>query len=319
MNDITNSFRIVCLDDNNNSMDDSNDDNKNTIYISWYSNINQVPLQDKDTSLYVICQELFDTLPIHSFEKTNDGSWKERLVDVDIIDNPAYQTITNIQKRPRLRFVLSKHETNELQNLLTPIVPIMQSYNNYDDIPTGSIVELSKDGDALIQDIQSRVQKCNYGSSALIIDYGYYDTELLTQSSIRAFRQHHNVHPLTTPGLVDLTADVNFISLQRALLSSSSSNTNNNDNDNTTNTTANNNIKVLGPVAQQYFLVQLGIVDRVEKIIDDKNTTDEQAEDIVNALERLISDEKGMMGNTYKVMSIVKTKKILGEKSIPGF
>jgi len=294
LNDVTKDFHIVCLDKNYTIDVDKKD--KNTIYVSWYSNVNEVPPQEKNTSLYVICQELFDTLPIHSFEKTSDG-WRERMVDVDVVDNPAYETISTIQKRPRLRFVLSKFETNELQQLFTPILSNITS--NEKNIPNGSIIEISKDGNTLIQDIQSRINNCMQGSSALIIDYGYYDNEILTQSSIRAFRQHNNVHPLTTPGRVDLTADVNFIALQRAL-------------------PENEHCKVLGPVTQQYFLTQLGIIGRVEAIIDDDNTNDEQAEDMVNALERLISDEKGMMGGTYKVMSIVKTNKNV-EKSTPGF
>lgn len=62
----------------------------------------------------VIAQELFDALPVHQFEVADDGSWRERLVDVNFAeseDEEAYALATKEKERLDLRFVLSKGAT----------------------------------------------------------------------------------------------------------------------------------------------------------------------------------------------------------------
>jgi len=291
LNSISQDFEIVFLEEGE-TIDD-NSTNKHRIYVSWYANLSEVPIPEKAnmTSQFVICQELFDTSPIYSFEKSKDG-WRERMVDVDIDSNPAYKTITSTQERPRLRFVTSKAETETVNNLLKP--PLI-SQATLDDAKCGSIIEISSEALILIEEIKSRIQQSDH-SAALIIDYGYYENQVLDQTSIRAFQQHKIVHPLSTPGRVDLTADVNFAQLQRP---------------------SSHPVQILGPVTQMSFLSRLGIVERVVSLIDNENTTEKQAEELVEAVERLIGDSKGMMGITYKVMALLNNT--TEENNVPGF
>ena len=59
----------------------------------------------------------------------------------------------------------------------------------------------------------------------------------------------------------------------------------------------------------------MGAAERVSNLIEDENTSDEQAEDLYSALERLVLPEQ--MGERYKVMAIAKKKD--GIFSPPGF
>jgi len=73
--------------------------------------------------------------------------------------------------------------------------------------------------------------------------------------------------------------------------------------------------QAFGPTSQGKFLAQMGIVQRVEKKIEDPETTDEQAFEIYSAMERLIVAEQ--MGERYKVMAIAPKKD--GLFPPPGF
>lgn len=57
-----------------------------------------------------------------------------------------------------------------------------------------------------------------------------------------------------------------------------------------------------GPVNQGHFLAAMGIVERVQQLIDDDRTSDEQATDLYHALERLLLPDQ--MGERYKVLAI---------------
>ena len=61
-----------------------------------------------------------------------------------------------------------------------------------------------------------------------------------------------------------------------------------------------------GPVTQGDFLIKMGAVDRVVALLEKDSTTDKQAEDLCNALERLTQPEH--MGERYKVLAIAKKR-----------
>ena len=61
-----------------------------------------------------------------------------------------------------------------------------------------------------------------------------------------------------------------------------------------------------GPVTQGEFLMKMGAVDRVVALIEKDSTTDKQAEDLCNALERLTQPEH--MGERYKVLAIARKR-----------
>lgn len=123
--------------------------------------------------------------------------------------------------------------------------------------------------------------KC--GGGALIIDYG---SARGTGDTIRSFSRHEQVHVLSQPGKVDVTADVDFRALAYAI------------------SQIKGEALSFGPVTQGRFLMSLGAGNRVEELIDDDNTTDGQAEDLYTAFERLVLPEH--MGERFNVLAIAK-------------
>ncbi len=65
-------------------------------------------------------------------------------------------------------------------------------------------------------------------------------------------------------------------------------------------------VKAFGPVNQGTFLASMGIVERVEHLIDDDQTTEKQATDLYHALERLLLPDQ--MGERYQVLAIVRNE-----------
>jgi SAM-dependent MidA family methyltransferase len=120
------------------------------------------------------------------------------------------------------------------------------------------------------------------GGAILIIDYGYLETSL--GDSLQAVSRHEYVDPLAEPGEADLTAHVDFAALARAARAQGA--------------------KVMGPVTQAHFLLQLGIERRAQSLM--KKATPEQAQAIVDAFDRLVGteDPRRHMGALFKVMAV---------------
>jgi hypothetical protein len=65
-------------------------------------------------------------------------------------------------------------------------------------------------------------------------------------------------------------------------------------------------LEAFEPISQGKFLAQIGFAQRVDKKIEDPETTDEEAFEIYSAMERLIVAEQ--MGERSKVMAIALKK-----------
>uniref|UniRef100_A0A7S2Q308 type II protein arginine methyltransferase n=1 Tax=Skeletonema marinoi TaxID=267567 RepID=A0A7S2Q308_9STRA len=348
--------------DNVQEHDPSNDkqiEQSNAISINWHDLLSSVPTHDAETGepipTFIICQELLDALPIHSFQKIEGGQWRERLVDVAVRDKEEESSeVTKIKqaagrmkysdaesedsitdstssssstsqekgakKLPRLRFVLPPDTTPALRTLLrvsgsgSPLEgnPTAEALNA---LPTGSVVEACPEGLLLAQDIADRIEKCN-GGAALLIDYG--EDGASSRDTMRGFWRHTQVHPLSRPGEVDVTADVDFAALresvnQRIGLEESLKRKHFADTGKVPPPSTNieqekpiNRPEAFGPVSQGQFLASMGIVQRVEKQIEADSTTDEQAYELYSALERLLAPDQ--MGERYKVLAIARKK-----------
>ena len=84
--------------------------------------------------------------------------------------------------------------------------------------------------------------------------------------------------------MVDITADVDFSLCAKTALKSG--------------------VKVHGSISQGEFLMRMGIVDRVQNLIELPSTSDEQAGEMVSSFRRLVGDGDGGLGKRFKVMSI---------------
>jgi NADH dehydrogenase [ubiquinone] 1 alpha subcomplex assembly factor 7 len=363
---------VVSSDESNDSSASSNNDSKhqNTIAFQWHDVLSSVPTHDTNGSpipTFIICQELVDALPIHSFQKIEGGAWRERLIDCAIRDdseakeaandvrkiarryanaeeNPATQNTSTApssvpgEKTPRLRFVLPPDTTPALRTLLRVNgsgYPLQDNHasQSLDSLPVGSIIEACPEGLILVQDIADRIEKCQ-GGAALIIDYG--EDGASGGDTLRGFWRHTQVHPLSRPGEVDVTADVDFgglreavnrrVSLEESLKRKRGVDRHaNNDKESelileleSKMGESRNKVvhpEAFGPISQGQFLASMGIVERVEKYIEDDATTDDQAYELYSALERLIGPEQ--MGERYKVLAIAPKKD--GLFPPPGF
>lgn len=232
------SFKLVLLDG---SADDSiaaaatQEENTNsaphTLYVHWHDILGTVPNTPNNGPQLVVAQEFIDALPVHSFQKTTGGAWRERLVDVDAIDveelleknsttSSSTESKTSIatekeetvranspqqqHKKPRLRFLLAPKVTPALQLLMNTdeFGHIRGSARRMaDDAVDGDILEVCPEGLSFVQDVASRIRHC--GGAALLIDYGSGSG---TGDSVRAFKRHEQVHVLSLPGQVDITA-----------------------------------------------------------------------------------------------------------------
>jgi NADH dehydrogenase [ubiquinone] 1 alpha subcomplex assembly factor 7 len=155
----------------------------------------------------------------------------------------------------------------------------------------GSIIEVGAIAQRVMGDIAARLVR--EGGALLVIDYGYLETSI--GDSLQAVSKHAYVDPLAEPGEADLTTHVDFAALARAARAVGA--------------------KVMGPVTQGSFLRQLGIERRAQTL--SKKATPEQAQSIVDALDRLTgeTDSRRQMGGLFKVMAVTHPDM----PDLPGF
>jgi SAM-dependent MidA family methyltransferase len=155
----------------------------------------------------------------------------------------------------------------------------------------GSIIEVSPASQRVMGDIAARLAR--EGGVLLVVDYGYPETSL--GDSLQAVSKHAYVDPLAEPGEADLTAHVDFAALARAARAEGA--------------------KVMGPVTQAHFLLQLGIERRAQTLM--KKATPEQAQAILDAFDRLtgVKDPRRQMGGLFKVMAVTHPDM----PDLPGF
>jgi NADH dehydrogenase [ubiquinone] 1 alpha subcomplex assembly factor 7 len=104
-------------------------------------------------------------------------------------------------------------------------------------------------------------------------------------NSLRGIREHKRVSPLSSPGLVDLSADVDFTALAEAALGASPG------------------VEIHGPLEQGAFLLSMGIKERAEMLM--KGLTGEKRKGVEGAWRRLVDRGGSGMGKVYKAMAIV--------------
>ena len=151
----------------------------------------------------------------------------------------------------------------------------------------GDVLEISPDSIAIIDRICNHLVS-NRGA-ALIIDYG---SDHPPAETLRAVDSHKFAPFLQRPGQVDITADVNFGALRDAVQCQEG------------------NVQVTNTVEQGRFLQSLGIMKRVEQLVDQCPSEQEQ-DALIAGYER-----PEQMGSVYKCMAIV-AQDIYDQ--VPGF
>jgi NADH dehydrogenase [ubiquinone] 1 alpha subcomplex assembly factor 7 len=150
--------------------------------VSWHDTTTDVP----EGPLILIANELFDALPVHQFQFTED-QWHERLVEVS-------------QEGAGLRLVLdpAPNKSEILRRFAQP--------------KNGAIAEVCPAGVALVEHIVERVVRDT--GAALIIDYGHAASGY--GDTMQGVRDHATQSIFEAPGMVDLCAHVDFAALAEA-------------------------------------------------------------------------------------------------------
>jgi NADH dehydrogenase [ubiquinone] 1 alpha subcomplex assembly factor 7 len=221
------------------------------ISVQWHEYLDQVP----EEACFYIAHEFFDAMPTHRFEMTQHGL-REILLDFAEDDSPFH-----------FKYVLAGGPTT------TSMV-----YEEGLELALGERREVSPDADVVTR----LLSKCiaSKGGCALIVDYGKDEHP---SSSLRGIRQHAWVDPLSNPGTVDLSVDVDFANMKQVAEKC--------------------NVRAYGPVTQGHFLLSLGIQTRVQKLLESARGDKEMQERLISEYQRLVSPEE--MGSIYKMLCIV--------------
>jgi len=129
------------------------------------------------------------------------------------------------------------------------------------------------------------------GGAAVIMDYGHVRSA--TGDTLQAVRSHRYANALTSPGLADLTAHVDFEALGDAAQAVGA--------------------RVHGPVEQGTWLKRLGI--EVRAAVLQAHASEAQRADIAAALHRLTGTGPDQMGALFKVIAFSAP----GIEQLPGF
>ena len=261
----------------------------NTIRIEWHDTFtNFQSSRDKSVPTMVLMQEFLDALPVHQFQKTEEG-WRERMIDVVSADDPIPKASDDTPElTPRLRQVLAPNVTPAVELLLS-------NHDQYNHFPEGTVIEICPDALFLVQDVAKVLEESQ--GAALIIDYG----EEGTADTLRAFSNHQQVPLTSRPGRVDVTADVDFFALKNCLsVDALKRNKDNNEE------TIPASIHAFGPVAQGEFLMKMGAGELTVSAIEKDETTEEQAQAFADALQYLVMPEH--MGEKFKVLALSRKR-----------
>jgi NADH dehydrogenase [ubiquinone] 1 alpha subcomplex assembly factor 7 len=296
------------------------------VKVSWFEEIELIPTKQGIPSIF-IAQEFFDALPVHQFQLTKEG-WCERLVDIETSNNGQHhlrmvlsQTPTiasraffkgNKNSKINLNTIVKNsytedtgsHNINNSNNTFVTSPSILHNTDNIHGANVGendedfNSIEFCPAGIGTAQTIAKRIQEDN--GAALIIDYGNADT---VSSSIRGIKDHKFVSALQEPGLIDLSADVDFKALKYGV-------------------DLIKDMECTNIVGQGSFLKNMGIDYRMGALLSNAKNDDELAEQLISGYERLVDGNDGM-GDLYKVMGIYNknTKHVVGgkENQITGF
>ncbi|CAL2036965.1 unnamed protein product [Caenorhabditis brenneri] len=227
------------------------------VNVYWYKSIDDIP----DGFTIFIGNEFLDALPVHQFQKTGD-TWNE-----------VYVNLTNDGD---LCFMKSKGENIHTKGLIPLKIRNESSRVTW---------ECSPESGTVVNQIVDRIT--TFGGFSLMIDYGHDGSR--NTHSFRAYKKHEQVDPLSNPGRVDLTADVDFGYLTSLV---------------------EDRAIVYGPKEQREFLTQLGIEHRLRRLLQVCGNRDQQ-EQLIKSYNMLLGD----MGTRFKAWALFpKTLKFILEQ-----
>ncbi|KIN06226.1 hypothetical protein OIDMADRAFT_155177 [Oidiodendron maius Zn] len=291
--------------------------------IIWTENIRFIPSGYTEASKtpFIIAHEFFDALPIHAFQsvapseeplpntiqtpsgvhnltpeaaksrQAREPQWRELVVSPtppDATHASLHTPKSQQSSNPPPEFQLTLSRASTPHSLYLPeISPRYRALKARPD----SLIEISPESHAYAQEFARRIggtteePKSKPSGAAIILDYGPADT--IPTNSLRGIRAHQRVSPLSSPGLVDLSADVDFIALAETAIEASPG------------------VEVHGPVEQGLFLLSMGIKERAELLMKGLDHDEDKRKRLDSSWKRLVDRHRNGMGRVYKAMAIV--------------
>eukprot|EP01036_Dinobryon_divergens_P023028 gene23027-31340_t len=296
------------------------DSNGPNFRISWHSYFHQVPSDDCPS--LVIGQEFLDTFPVHQFVYTKHG-WREKLVDVvrqlDRANSDpqptsatapataegagteagaaaATEAVIEADEAPAapkyiFQLVRAPFATPAVKVLLEgPMNATIRSLQEEDrrslrgeTATSSSSSQQLKEGDGL-EISPLALATCEDIGRRIASSKGGGAAILIDYGE-----------DFTQVGKVDLTADVDFAACARAAGKAGA--------------------RPLPVSTQGDFLMRMGIVERAQQLMELDSTTDDQAENLVLSMQKLVDPAE--MGRKYKVLALCSPN--IEKKLVPGF
>ncbi|KAF3936910.1 hypothetical protein ABW19_dt0206812 [Dactylella cylindrospora] len=221
-------------------------------------------------------------------------NWYEdvRQIPMDIKPPPSNLILTTSEARsrePEFCFTVAPKQSSYAR-LLGSLSPRYAALSEVSD----AVVEISPDSHAYIRYFCESINTSHNGA-ALVVDYGPADTVPI--NSLRGIQKHTRVSPFIQPGLVDISADVDFGALVETALKGDFK------------------IEVHGPAEQGQFLLSLGMKERYDAL-SATTTNLEKLAVLKSGFERLTESGGLGMGKIYKALAIVPEA---GGRPVAGF
>ncbi|NBV06227.1 MAG: hypothetical protein EBS06_03200 [Proteobacteria bacterium] len=214
-------------------------------HLNWHENFSEFLAQNHDKEIFFLSNELFDCYPIDQFVLTEIG-WCERMVKDK-------------------KFILADFD-KKIHEFVAEEIKVLA--------PIGAVFEYNKAAREFITQLCQALK--TQGGIAINIDYGYSENKFL--NTLQAIKNHQKVDVLQNPAEADITALVDFLSLQKIVEKSG----------------LNSSL-----ISQKEFLISLGVEER-RRILIEKNPM--QKSEINSAIDRLI--DSNQMGELFKCLII---------------
>jgi NADH dehydrogenase [ubiquinone] 1 alpha subcomplex assembly factor 7 len=223
-------------------------------YVEWFSRYEDVP----EGFSIIVANEFFDALPINQYTKRND-KWYINMVDLN--GDKQHLFIDQFEASQNIREFLSI---------------------KYAELPNDSIIEIQDDANLEITKISKNIVL--NGGAALIIDYGYIESQHRSfVSTLQAVKNHKYSPIFEEIGFSDITSHINFTAFYDIAKLYQA--------------------RVYGPISQTQFLSNMHIDLRKNMLLLQANS--EQKKEIISGYNRLISVDQ--MGSLFKVLALTSS------------
>lgn len=287
-------YREVLIDVTGDNMDEmdqkgmnkANNNVEKDIAINIQTKPNQVEMNQTYSNESKINETANQTInnQIRADQTLNNQTINNQIHADQTLNNQTLSTQSQSNKhtsssQPYFRYVLSKNPT-----------PASKVFLSSDEIRQH--VEFSPQTLVICEEISKRIEE--HGGLALIADYGHNGE---SKDSFRAFKKHKLHDPLVEPGMADLTADVDFAAVKKAM--------------------GKKDVLTFGPVTQRDFLLRMGIEHRVKKLLE--NCKEEYKEGLELSYRTITDEDK--MGARFKFVCAVPgtVKEIVDKYPVVGF